>query len=151
MHRFSLRLVRGDWYNWLLSSYLIFIFFFFVVRNLSYCFDSLRLLRLVTSSCCILNLISVLSWFHTLDLCSSATGTTSGAGRTVLIPGPKFRCGWWVWLILSRELILKCDFFCMYFCLIRLFTAGPTGCVGRTHITLFSVSRCGVHWCIRNL
>ena len=79
-------------------------------------FDSLRLLRLVTSKCCILNLWSVLSWFHTLDLYSSATGTTSCAGCTILIPGPKFCCGRWVWLIFSGGLILKCDF-CMYFLL----------------------------------
>ena len=94
----------------------LYAFKFFVVRILSYCFDSLRLLRLVTSKCCILNLWSVLSWFHTLDLYSSATGTTSCAGRTILIPGPKFCCGRWVWLILSGGLILKCDF-CMYFLL----------------------------------
>ena len=101
-----------DWHRRILAV----CFLLFVVRILSYYSGFLRLLRLVASRCCILSLWSALSWFHTLDLYSLATGTTSWAGRTVLIPEPKFRCGRWVWRILSGGSILKCDF-CMYFLL----------------------------------
>ena len=98
-------------------------FLIFVVQNLSYCFDLLRLLRLVASSCCILNLISVLSWFHTLDLYSSATGTTSLAGRTVSFRGRIFavggECGWslvvsWSWNVIFACILLNSPFYCWY-------------------------------------
>ena len=95
-------------------------FSIFVVRNLSYCFDPLRLVRLVASSCCILNLISVLSWFHTLTCILRQSVRLVGLVVLFSFRSRNFRCGRWVWLILSGELILKCDF-CMYFCLIRLF------------------------------
>ena len=140
MHRFSLCLVRGDWYDWLLSSYLVCILFIFCCPKFKLL---LWFLTIVTISClkmlyfepfgvfyrdfilltCILwqlvRLVGLLTLFSFRSWIFAVGG----------------ECDWslvvsWSWNVV----------FCMNFCLIRLFTAGMTGCVGRTYITLsFSV------------
>ena len=110
MHRFSLRLVCGDWYDWLLSSYLVCILFIFCCPKFKLLLRFLTIVTICRFKMLYFEPFSLFYCGYTLDLYSLATGMTSWAGRTVLIPEPNFCCGRWVWLILSGDLILKCGF-----------------------------------------
>ena len=115
VHRFSICLVRVNWYGWLLSSYLISILFSFYDPKFK------LLLRLLT-----IVMISRLKmmYFEPFDvlyldfilLTCIIRQPVRLVGLVVLFSsGADFRCGWWVWLILSGELILKCGFLFFFF------------------------------------
>ena len=137
LHKFSLRLVRGDWYNWSLSSYLICVLF-------NYCCPKYRLLlrffTIVTISCLKMLYFEPFSVFnHDFILLTCILRQSvrlvglvvlfSSWGRIFAVGG---ECNWSLVVSWSWNL----DFFCMDFCFIRLFTVVTIGCVGRTVIYL---------------
>ena len=140
MHTFSLRLVCGDWYVWLLWSLLICILFNFSCPKFKLL---LRFLTIVTIShlkCCILNLLVCFYLDFILLTCIlrqpvrlvGLVTLVSFRGRIFAVGG---ECDWSLVVSWSWNVVI-----CMIFLLHSSFTTGMTGCVGHTHITLsFSV------------
>ena len=136
MHRFSLRLIRGDWYDWLLSSYL-------VCNLFNLCCPKFKLL---------LRFFTIVTISHLGMLYFEPLGVfyrdfillTCILRQPVRLVGLVALFSFWSWIFVVGS---ECDWslvvswswnvvFCMNFCFIRLFTAGMTGCVGRTYIAL---------------